>query len=175
MIYEADTYYWDDLGVDRQKAELAVARIVSRWAESYEARLLAPSKGAVETKRSGQLPGDPAQRAAAATEVVAWIHENSLAPNLFYLMLRAPGQGTAAPQLFDHHDTGSTWYLELSKEQAAVLSQELAQDGLPADLFYPSNETISVPYKLFGLIPFGDKMYSPKKWHAIQAAKENGA
>ena len=169
MIYEVDRYYWNEQTFDCHKAELAVARILSRWAESFEARLLAPAKGVAETRRAGQLPAEAAERAAMAEELVSWIHENSQTSNLFYLMLRAPGD--TSPQLFDHHDTGSAWYLQLSKEQAGVLAEELAKEGLPADLFYPSDDTVYVPYKLFGFIPFGDKLYSPKQWATRQAAK----
>lgn len=174
MIYNLESYYFRDPDFPLQKTELVVAVLVSRWATGYSARLLAPVKGIRETKREGKLPEGVKARKAFVADIVKWIHKNSAATNVFSLFLYETYPPNEKDQvlLFDHHDTSSSWGLNMSEEQFRIFQQDLKDHDLPADLFYPSDKTVCIPYKLFGIIP-GERCYSPKEWEENQQAHLN--
>jgi len=173
MIYNLEAYYINDSNLSEARIELEVARIVSRWAKGYSARLIAPKKGVHLTVQEDSLPGDLKKKETVIADIVRWIHNNSVTNNVFKLILHKdyPPPSKREVALFDHHDTSSDWVLNISEDQFGVLQDELVKTGLPADLFYDADKMITVPAKIFGFIPFGDYWLSPKQYEARQRNK----
>lgn len=125
-------------------------------------------------EKQGLLPIDSSEREAFVTELVRWIFANSIVEDLFYLLLDdgpVPQENKVAR--FDHHDDTCCWFLNLSESEFAILQDVWRKNDLPANLFYPEQETVCVPYpgnslksrvlRLSGV----QKCYTPMQWQNI--------
>ncbi|MCX8062590.1 MAG: hypothetical protein N3D16_08410 [Anaerolineales bacterium] len=173
MLYLPELYYLQDQAdFPIQKAVEVTAVAVSRWCGYYEVRLIAPiSKAMVPTQKSGALPEAISERETFVRGLVAWIFAHSNPPDLFSLWLSdRPLSEKGSVAKFDHHDDTCCWVLNLSESEFEELQDAWQAHGLPADLFYPEEKQICVPYpgkswkarliRAFG----GQRCYTPKQW-----------
>ncbi len=173
MVYLAELHYLQEQrDFPFRKAVLVTATTVSRWSSYFYAELIATkSKHIAPTCKSGSLPTKRQAKEAFIAELVNWLIENSLADDLFCLLLDdgpVPQPGKVAK--FDHHDTTGSWVLELTESEYAELQAEWKGHGLARDLFYPEGKTLHMPYPGKGLKArllrsIGvQKYYTPKQW-----------
>lgn len=177
MVYLAELHYLQDQkAFPFRQAVLVTAAAVSRWSSYYSARLIAPRSKIVATQsKSGSLPPNMDERESFVVELVSWLFENSIADQLFYLLLDdEPDPGSGQVAKFDHHDDTGSWALGLTGKEFSELQVAWEARGLPADLFYPEEESHQLPYPGSGLkarllrVIGVKKFYTPRQWeHAI--------
>jgi hypothetical protein len=172
MVYLAELAYFEQKDFPLRQAVLVTAVTVASWCRYYHARILAPRpKSFSPTERSGVLPEAPSEKEAFVQALVAWLLDQSLCEDLFYLLLDDnPLPSTRSPTRFAYYDTTSSWVLDLSPEAFALLQARWQEQGLPTDLFYPETEVRCVPYPGQGFVPallrrLGvQKCYTPRQW-----------
>lgn len=173
MAYLAELYYLQDQrDFPFRKAVLVTATTVSHWSSHFYAKLIATkSKQMAPMHKSGTLPANTEEKEAFVAELVSWLFENAVVDDLFCLLLDdkpVPQRGQVAK--FDHHDDTCCWVLNLAENEFAELQAKWKEHGLPADLFYPEENTLCVPYpgtklKARVLRSIGvQKCYTPKQW-----------
>ncbi len=137
------------------------------WVTAYQARLIAPAKGVATPERRGTLPATPAEARALLRELVGWLEAHSAAGTLYTLRLFEPG---AEQPTFDFPDVPHDWSLWLTDEQWRAVQGALRAAGLPADLFYPAEAAICVPWpgqrwrdRLLRRLGF-QRCFTPRQW-----------
>ncbi len=179
MIYVAELYYLQDQrDFPFQKAVLVTAQTVAQWCAHYRAKLIAPAKTVQgPAEKQGLLPIQPLERALLVEQIVQWIFANSLTDDLFYLLL--DDQPISAPNgaaKFDHPDDTCCWFLNLNEDEFDALQAAWRENGLPANLFYPKDKAVCVPFpgsslKAKMLRALGaQKCYTPMQWQAETAS-----
>lgn len=173
MVYIPELYYLQDQSdFPFRKAVLMTATTVSHWSSHYCAKLIAPrSKRMAPKSKSGSLPPNTEEREALVAELVSWLFENSLADELFYLVLDdEPVLQSGQVAKFDHHDDTGSWALDLAENEFAELQAAWKERGLPKDLFFPQGNAFCLPYPGAGLKArllrsMGvKKCYTPRQW-----------
>lgn len=148
MLYAFGLFYMQDRkSFPFQKSVLVTAKTVAQWCTHFRARLLAPSKKDIAQERQGVLPTDLLEKEAFVAELVQWIFANSLFDDLFYLLMdNEPIQQANKVAKFAYYDTYHSWLLNLTDSEFGLLQEAWVTNGLPANLFYPEQETVCVPY-----------------------------
>ncbi len=184
-LYSAELFYfWDTPDFPFRRAVEVTAATVARWSTHYYAALLAPRADCPgPRRRHGPLPASPDARAAFVADLVRWLFQSSSVDDVFALMLHTqpvPDPSAAAGAKFAHYDDTCCWTLSLTSDEFARLQDAWRAHGLPADLFYPADAEICVPYpgtrwwaRLLRLFKV-QKCFTPKQWeHARPAAEDD--
>lgn len=167
MLYSPELFYFfDQKDTPLKKAVLVTAKEIAKYCTYYKAKLIVPKKGVKEKERQGLLPSAAEEKEKFAKELIEWIFSNSLNLGLFTLTLDnlEIGKDKERVAKFDHHDDTCCWVLNLSKDEFLSLQNAWKNNDLPADLFFPEEQTKIVKAKgLLGWFGF-TKIYSPKRW-----------
>ena len=175
MEYEFENYYYTQHeDVPFQQIVSVTVATISRWCTHFAALITSPkSKDIAPREREGQLPEDVGQREAFVKEILEWIFVNSDIEHHFYLDLYDGSDDDPMRACkFMYADDGGMWLLYLTEDEFAELQDVWEANGLPRDLFFPSDEWRYVPHSGKGLmdrllrgigIP---KRYTPRQWAA---------
>lgn len=109
-----------------------------------------------------------------------WVFTNSDTSELFKLFLSSkPQDSNPLINEFDHHDDTCYCALNINPEEFAQLQSALTKNNLPADLFYPENESARIPLppnwfdrllRLLGFTSESCKIYTPLQWKYRESA-----
>jgi hypothetical protein len=151
-----------------QETGRAIAIIVARWANAYEAWPV----GEPALVRRGSLPDDSDARGQIIAEVIdhleAWLANNWATAAIGLVGLRLY---QADRKLLDQSD-GFPAVLNLTQAQFLDLRDDLERADLPDDLYYSEREVrrVIAPYEVYGGLVLGEMAYSPLEWGRRGAA-----
>lgn len=178
MFFEKERDHFDNQPYPEfwQKAIEETAVAVSQFCAYYRFDLHFPKKGVQKLQQAGELPADPAERAAFVRKLVTSLIEQSEAVDLWDLFLDPQPIDKRHGQTCFYYST-CTWDLDLEPEQFRVVQAAWKKAGLPEDLFYWSEETVCETLETKGLWRFlfntVERCYSPREWSKRQQEKES--
>ena len=166
MIYLPETYYFRNNKVTYSPAALITAQALLKYSTGFKAQLTVPLKSVKEKIKEGHFPTG-AKKKKVLLDILSWLKNNSLFENTFSLrMYRTYPPGKNEMPVFQYHDDGCCWFLDINPKEFRGLQQVWKQNSLPKDLFYPENKKICVPSRFFFGMLKGNRCYSPKEWEA---------
>lgn len=160
-------YFEESRDFNRVRAAQIIAQVVARKSSRY---IAFPVNGPRDT-RQGILPRGLRARKVMIDEIFAWLQE----PRDLGGAPHIPGIGLLLycreALVLDQHD-GVPPTLALTPQEFIEFQEQLEQEGLPHDLYFPeqARRTEPEPVWRFGAVIIGQRTYSPLQWTRRQSS-----